>query len=1842
VVSSSVNGRLVIPRPVDLLIHFTDAHLTSTGEVVGPRLELPPELPLAWWRVAVTPASALLSRSYLRLQGGTLRFVVDPQYGPEELAPLGLQLVDIGADGQIQAARTAVAGSFVGLPFAIAAEDAIAFATWTDLPPTASQALVTLPGTLSFPEIGGKAASLEHGATGAAVTLADDSYARGNPDLIRITGNLAWTNGFAKGRSYKEFLGLAKIDLLKAATLSGMVSVGLDGQGVYERYGLGLSADAEKLVDIYQSGGVSIATKLGAGVVSVATGGQGRAAEVGALVSSFTDLTTGKFATQAAMDSKLFQTLSAALKLAKGIHLDAGGAEGDEVSTALDLGGAGLAIASGLVKDKKTLNYRETAVLILTGLDAAFPILARSSIAKDKPDALAILGFTRLGIKATRFWLDSPDGLKDKQWFSLSRGLFEAARPLSPDPTYVLVMDVLTGVFQTAEGATGFDDVLAMKIAGGALASVRKAGVVKSNDWNNALAMAQALVDGAVAVKDLPSPDRWITLASMVLMAAGGDQVHYGAADDLRVKQVARLAARTLQAITAATGGIPYEKAAAAVKDAYDTEAQADNYAPSGTDEVATAQTIRRLVDYWSRVKGMVLADAKAELELILCDAAGGTSCATPAGFDALVTGALADAKAGSTPASQAAALRRLADMGYSYSADGTPLSARVKDLVAPGVAAIRAKAIDLTIRIIIPGITAAQTFEEAGRLYDAGTAISYQADQVNTALSLASPDLNLDVVVDAPVKAAMTSWLSVTGAGKILTRLASTSALADVVQIWTEWKPRADSTLASSDPGAQRVAAAFDVKVAELRRKCGNDVLNQLVAPLPVLMECINGLALLPGPKDAVIELAIFAAGGPFGGIALASSYIASGGVAADDKLGAAWALVMASAAVGVPEAMAAAGGGVGVTASLPDTLPTLTANITTQPPNCSAAVPGDTKAEDLVDLLLADLRASKRDGARAFWYAAMSQCASNYGPAFQAKLDAARRLLEGPCDMQIGGFEIDLLRTNPGDAVYGASSVVFCSTLPGRANSRLEARVPGWIAQAKAAPCSKRLYNRGWLWSIAPWVPSKYPDIKRGIEDLDTGCVAPSVDPKGQVASIARAGGEIKAELDSIVQSSIPDEDKKEALAWFIARRVQTLTAGFKGDLPEEKVLRAVNRQTGFVLDNRQKTRIQRVAAVARLLADSLADLPGVQLPSLARFVPILEKSFTDFEQAGGEALPPWPRALSLAASLANTAIPDSVPQARVLVGSWLGLLKTLDPATQTGSVVALAAVPVAVAGGVALGVGNRIRVGANGQLDVTASFAAMGMDGEPWSSIGVLAPEVADLVTAAGDAQKIIKALRALTAGTATVKDRLAALRDFVGKAPKLGKVGGLASAFIDPVPHLKPPDTDQGEFTANLLLAELGEARGLVPGADAKPAESTCPSVTAPGATLATGTNDTLLCIIDMARRVVRGLLAQTIVNPNPLDQVNAQAAAELAAIRQAAIFAPLAGDENLSGLSGGLEYRAGVFKTFQLYGSFNLKNTLDAAVLLDYDNQQSSLTLRLASVDPRPADALSRFGLVPGSNRILGTDLIPMPLRLLEINVDGHRGCFDGKAVLGITSPFGGWETGEAALGLCWKPFTFALSATINYGMFPPWKVVPTLSLCASETGGAALDLDVKAGIDVPNLFPEPVVVDGWGRGPYLKSWGLYGMLGLGLGFSAGPSGVELRGRGSAEVGVSVTEKDEPNCLGVPLALGALFPGDAFEPRSSYASRGGTIRYGICRSGFGAQAEFRAGAATLGGFYLKSQTAVDLGIAKIGFWTYSGSQTNEQGAGTFPANRHGGWPSVSASPLSPGGLCGVTP
>jgi hypothetical protein len=393
---------------------------------------------------------------------------------------------------------------------------------------------------------------------------------------------------------------------------------------------------------------------------------------------------------------------------------------------------------------------------------------------------------------------------------------------------------------------------------------------------------------------------------------------------------------------------------------------------------------------------------------------------------------------------------------------------------------------------------------------------------------------------------------------------------------------------------------------------------------------------------------------------------------------------------------------------------------------------------------------------------------------------------------------------------------------------------------------------------------------------------------------------------------------------------------------------------------------------------------------------------------------------------------------------------------------------------------------------------------------------------------------------------------------------------------------------------------------------------------------------------MARRVIRGVLARTVTNPNPLDQVNAAAAAQLQQIREAAIFAQAAGDENLSGVSGGIEYRAGAFSKFQLYGTFNVKQVLDAAVLLDWDDPQKKLTLRLANVDPRPADTLSRFGLVPGSNRLLGTDLLPSPLRMLELGVDGRVGCVDGKMALGLTSPFGGWETGEAALGLCWKPFTMALSATINYGMFPPWKVVPTLSFCASETRGAALDLDVKAGIDVPNLFPEPVIVDGWGRGPYLKSWGFYGMLGLGLGFSSGPTAVEIRGRGSAEVGVSVTEKDEPNCVGTPLVLGALFPGDTFEPRSTFQSRQGPIQYGICRSGFGAQAEFRAGALTLGGWFLKSQTAVDLGIAQVGHWTYSGGGVTDHGDGAFPADRYGGWPAVSASPLSPGGLCGPTP
>jgi hypothetical protein len=86
--------------------------------------------------------------------------------------------------------------------------------------------------------------------------------------------------------------------------------------------------------------------------------------------------------------------------------------------------------------------------------------------------------------------------------------------------------------------------------------------------------------------------------------------------------------------------------------------------------------------------------------------------------------------------------------------------------------------------------------------------------------------------------------------------------------------------------------------------------------------------------------------------------------------------------------------------------------------------------------------------------------------------------------------------------------------------------------------------------------------------------------------------------------------------------------------------------------------------------------------------------------------------------------------------------------------------------------VGVGGKIRTGPDGQVDLPATFGAMGLAGEPWDSITVLAPEVADIVKAAGDIQKAMKSLKGLTVASASVKARLDALVAFAQSAPKLG--------------------------------------------------------------------------------------------------------------------------------------------------------------------------------------------------------------------------------------------------------------------------------------------------------------------------------------------------------------------------------------------------------------------------------------------------------------------------------------
>jgi len=1828
VIRSSVDGRLLVPKPADLVFSFTGATISSTGEVVGPALAVPRQVNLGFWHVSLFPVGIELSRSWLRFRGGEMRFPVDGAFGGDELAPLSLQQLDLGADGQVKAVATGTGAAFLGIPFALDSESATTFATGTDLPPGPGQALVTLSGLLSFPVLNrAMRVTVEHTASGAAVHFADGSYTLGqdNADSVFVKGDMSFVNGYAKGKTWKEFLGLAQVKALGTADLVGLANFGRDAQGLYQRFGIGIGVDADKAASLYQSGGVSVGVKLGGAAVALATGGEPHAKEVTALVGDVAELAAGGFKTQADMDKAMFKAVGDAVRLARLVHLDTGGKAGDGVETALSLVAASLSLAQDLSgKSHTNLAPQQTAVLVLTALDVAFPILERSDFARGKPETLAVLAFVRLGARATRLHLD--DGrLSDKDWFALGKQLFQSARPLSEDAIYRLAMDVMAAVFTAAEGAKAADDAALVQVASAILGAVRQSGALRGPDWKNVLVVAQALLDAALAARSLPWPENGIALGQAVLDAAAGTETDYGSdADDRKVKAILKLSRRTLDAIAATGAGIPYDRAAVAVKDAYDSAA----VAAGATDapRFGVQETVQRLVDLWARLKGRPIADSLADLRQLLCDVKGDAACATPDAFDAQVASAIQSASGAATAAGLASAMGHLvglAEWARRNAPPGDPelYRNRMRSAVSPVAASLETRAADLATRELAPRVATATTPEQAGEAAALAHLLAGHAQGVGSfvAGSGGTPISALDWDQEmAPVEAALASARAAF-ARDIRARLESTLEPREAVALRTAWRkvepPRAD------DPLYVEMEAAFAGRRAPLVAECKRRIEGQMLAPIALVKNCslaffelygtASGSDLSLAAFDGLLNLVTGLDAGQIGlrawGWSLFTSSATALAESAQDPV-TAWVSLLSSA-----RTLAAARG---------------------------KAVDFDAGLEALLDELVAQVGAGTIGEGSVFQYLVLRALVAR--GLFSSPTAGSRLARVGPALVPIASqtapqrlAELDIESTTPSEAVSSAGGYWLVAQLLGNGVAAMEARVPGWIQAARAAPCAKRLEKGAWLAGMRPFLPAKAQELWDAANGIERGCGAGlTFDPAAELAKIATAGGEIKAEIDRLVQSGMSDEDKREAIAWFVAARVESLTAGFTGEADEEKVLRAVHTQAKLVNQYRLRPRPERIAAVGDVIVAALGDL----FPGSAGAAPVVKAAFVGlrkFVEAGSERLPPGQRALELLSTVALEATPGG--EAKALVGGWLGLLKSHTAATAT-----LTAIPIAVATGVAIALHDKVKTTA-GKVDFPATFAAFGLEGEFWTVMGERAPVIVEVAQAAAKLKSMIDALR--NAG-GTPAEKLAALDKFVTEAPKLAGVGRYVAAVLKPEAHLLAPDADQGVWLPNAVLAFLDTARGEVPGSSVPPkaATATRPLPTCPSVDLLHGTSglvpqaqDALLCAVDVGRKIVReGMSAFFGGPPSPYRLLDVQARQALERLRQDSVFARAGADENLSGLSGQLEVRPGSTAprwTLDVLATLSAKPVIDSAARLTLSSQDH-LRLELASADPRgdtrTADALARVGYqyAPGVSRLFGSADLGNPVRYLLVDFDGKAACFRGALSLVLQSPLGALGTNETGLDVCWNPAWFALRNTVSWpiGGLSLARVHTTFNLCAGTRGsfsGAGLDVGLGGSLDIP--IP-------------LTDYGFYAGLDFGLGFAPaipGP-GVRIGGAFGSQIGLYKSGLTEADCIGHPLVDVVIwrgFYGGGWEETNPWIPP-----TGICRSGLGFHLDVLANLAPRGS-YLKARGGFDAGPIYVGGWLYSDDAGLQGGAGSFPESLGGFTGSRAASGAS---VCGGAP
>jgi hypothetical protein len=813
-------------------------------------------------------------------------------------------------------------------------------------------------------------------------------------------------------------------------------------------------------------------------------------------------------------------------------------------------------------------------------------------------------------------------------------------------------------------------------------------------------------------------------------------------------------------------------------------------------------------------------------------------------------------------------------------------------------------------------------------------------------------------------------------------------------------------------------------------------------------------------------------------------------------------------------------------------------------------------------------------------------------------------------------GGSDLDAL----------AGSYFLWAQVTSADTSPLTQLVNTWAQQAPTAPCSQQqLYsdrlNTG-LHYLVPLSASAALDRAKFLQaatcaNPDTAAADPSPAFADALQNDVSSMGSFISDLTQRLNNNESEDSLKEELAWKLAQQISDLTQPFSGGGSDEaKALWQVHQQAAFVLQYQSKSRTEMIAGALGIVADTVADLVPQQ-KNIAAAVSKALGGYLSNSNTNSTVI----NSLELIASLAEAFLPDS-PAKQVLEGGYLGLASANgDSLTITSGV--LTALRVGSGIGLAYS-GNLVKNG--DQIDFPASLAQLTQNGGAfWSSIGKDIPTVVSL---ADTLDKLVGMFETLSkAMNGTPASQMAAVETFISDASKLPKVGKFFAVVSQPEQNLLAPDRDRKNYFQNLLLAELGTSRNSLPSAGTVGFKSTCPSID-PSKGLVGGSlsgNGSLFCAIDLARDLIDGSIV-AVVDPNSAEGMNEQASQNVDQMKKDALYAQAIGDEYLSGIYGGVTYRSGQLTLFKLVASFTLKGFMEVAMEAQWDETQNQFTFEYDNADERDAGLLKDFGLSPGANQLFNNSVGLSPIRTLSLQVMPNG--MVGKIDLSLSTPFGGYETGEQDLAI-WLDGSFDVKATVNYPVLGIYSVKPSVRLFYQNGNGGGLQLEAKVTVEPPAFVPDPVVwpsTDSQGRQGTFPRWGgPYASASLGVGLNAGVSGINTTGNGDAQAGVYSTDIPQSHC-GDP----------GFEPQYQWDETQNTIldvnatpdgdavyKYGNCHYGLDQQFDFLVG-TDYNNFYLKGRTSVSiLGIATVGVWIYGGSNAIDAGTGDFPS-KYGGW------------------